>query len=91
MSWPSCRRPAGRLEGRRGQGPRRPRRLRGRPALEGRADLGQATLHSKLGRTPAGCVPTVPLKVTVRGRSVTVRRAGAGASFEFKTEPGAAY
>ncbi len=48
-----------------------------------------ATLHSKLGR-PCRVRSAVPLKVTVRGRSVTVRRPEPNL-IEFKTEPGATY
>jgi len=48
-----------------------------------------ATLSSKLGR-PCRVRSAVPLKVTARGRSVTVRRPEPGL-IEFKTEPGATY
>ena len=51
--------------------------------------ISEATLHSKLGRT-CRVRSAVPLRVTVRGRTVSVRRPEPGL-FEFKTEPGAAY
>jgi alpha-L-fucosidase 2 len=51
--------------------------------------ISEATLHSKLGR-PCRVRSAAPLKVTVRGRSVSVRRPGPDL-IEFKTEPGATY
>ena len=49
----------------------------------------EMTLHSKLGR-PCRVRSAAPLKVSVRGRSVSVRRPEPGL-IEFKTEPGAMY
>ncbi|MCX6574726.1 MAG: hypothetical protein NTX99_12160 [Candidatus Aminicenantes bacterium] len=51
--------------------------------------ITEATLLSKNGR-PCRVRSAVPLKVTVRGRSVSVRRPEPGL-IEFKTEPGASY
>ncbi len=51
--------------------------------------ISEVTLHSKLGRS-CRVRSAAPLKVTVRGRSVSVRRPEPGL-IEFKTEPGATY
>ena len=51
--------------------------------------ITEATLLSKNGRS-CRVRSAVPLKVTVRGRSVSVRRPEPGL-IEFKTEPGASY
>jgi len=51
--------------------------------------ISEVTLHSKLGR-PCRVRSAAPLMVTVRGRSVSIRRPEPGL-IEFKTEPGATY